>query len=130
MEHQDWTEVKWDKRARKGTHETKNEFLRREMKAGRVATVKKYTGSGMGNLEKKLDKADEDGKLSHKKLSVAISKRIAQRRAEKKMSQTELAMKINVNVNTIKEYEKPNSKIIPNARILDRIEKVLGTVRK
>jgi len=130
MEHQDWIEVKWDKRSKKGRSETKTEYMRREKKAGRMSTVKRYNGNGMTNLEKKLEKSDEEGKLSHKTLPRDICKRIAQRRNEKKMSQAELARQIHVPVNTVKEYEKPRSKVIPSAQILNRIEKVLGVVRR
>ena len=129
MEHQDWTEVKWDKRNKKGINESKKEFMNRELKAGRVTTVKRYSGNGMNNLEKKLKKADEEGKLSHKKVSLQVAKRISQKRLEKKMSQTELAKALNLPLNTIKEYEKSNSKIIPNANILNKIERILGRVR-
>jgi len=129
MEHQDWKEVKWDKRAKRSSSETKKEFMKRELRAGRASTVKRYNGNGMNNLEKKMDKADEEGNLRHKKISMSVAKRISQKRLEKKMSQVELAKALYLPVNTIKEYEKPNSKVIPSAKVLNKIEKILGRVR-
>lgn len=129
MSHQDWESVTWDKRGKKGLNESKKDFLKREAKNGRNIVEKRYKGSGMGKLEEKMNKAEEEGNLKHKKLSGSICKRIAQRRMEMKMSQVDLARKLNVQVNVIKEYEKPGSKVIPSARLLNKIEKILGRVR-
>ena len=76
-----------------------------------------------------MEKAESEGKLKHKKLSSSICKRIAQKRLEKKISQVELARLLNLQVNIIKEYEKPGSKVIPNARILNKIEKILRSFK-
>ena len=53
-----------------------------------------------------------------------MSKRIAQARCEKKLTQKELASMLSLPFKVIQEYE--SGKAIPNAIILNKIEKALG----
>lgn len=130
MEFQDWKEIKWDKTNVRKENESKKDFLKRQTAHGRSSIIKKHSGNGMTKLETKFNKADDEGKLKHKSVPRNVSKRISQKRQEKNMSQSDLAKKLNVQVNIIKEYEKHNSKIIPSANILNKIEKILGRVRE
>lgn len=135
--HQDWTEVKWDKRGTRQINETKAGFIKRETLSGRssgaVASFDKINKAGSNGLNDKVMSTrkleDEVETFKHKTLSASIAKRIAQKRCELKISQKELANKIFVPENIIKEYERIGSKVIPNPNILNKIEKVIGRVR-
>ena len=58
-----------------------------------------------------------------------MKKRIAQKRCLMKMTQRDLAIAISVPETLIRDYERLESKVIPNANILNKIEKVIGRVR-
>jgi ribosome-binding protein aMBF1 (putative translation factor) len=60
----------------------------------------------------------------HKTVSASMAKKIAQLRSDAKLTQKDLAFKLNVHANVIKDYE--NGTIIPNATVINKIEKVLG----
>lgn len=66
---------------------------------------------------------DEDG-VAPVKITCNLKKAIQQGRLSKKISQKDLAQKLNVNVNDIINYE--NGKAIPNNQFIARIEKVLN----
>merc|ERR1719413_99315 len=97
------------------------------MKAmGVVQTEKKYgAGSNASSLSannaRKIEESDE---LKHNKVDKNLSKAIQQARMAKKMTQKELATKINEKTQVIGEYE--NGKAIPNAQIIVKIERALG----
>jgi ribosome-binding protein aMBF1 (putative translation factor) len=58
-------------------------------------------------------------------MTVSIQNAIKQGRLNIKMSQRELAQKLNVDVNIVIDYE--NGKAIPNNAFISRIEKALNT---
>ena len=134
---QDWTEVKWDKRGVRQSTESKTDFIKRENMCGRrvsgVLSTEKVNKAGSNGLGDKVMSSrkleSETETFKHKTLDSAIAKRIAQKRCELKLSQKDLANKIFVPENVIKDYEKIGSKIIPNANILNKIEKIIGRVR-
>lgn len=134
---QDWTEVKWDKRGVKQVNESKNDFIKRENMNGRrisgVLSTEKVNKAGTNGLSDKVmstRKLESETEIfKHKTIEPSISKRIAQKRCEMKLSQKDLANKIFVPESVIKDYEKIGSKIIPNANILNKIERVIGRVR-
>ena len=132
---QDWTPVGWNKQGTKQTNETKKDFLKRESQAGRVissmnnTTCNKAGSNGLNDKVMSARKLEEEDTFKHKSVSLSISKRIAQKRCEMKLTQKELAMKLSLPESIIKDYEKPDGKVIPNPNILNKIEKILGRVR-
>ena len=100
---QDWTPVGWNKQGTKQKNETKKDFLKRESQAGRIIfsmnnTTRNKDGSNGLNDKvmstRKLEK--EEDTFKHKSVSLSISKRIAQKRCEMKLTQKELAMKLSL----------------------------------
>ena len=95
---QDWTPVGWNKQGTKQTNETKKDFLKRESQAGRVissmnnTTCNKAGSNGLNDKVMSARKLDEEeDTFKHKSVSLSISKRIAQKRCEMKLTQKELA---------------------------------------
>ena len=70
---------------------------------------------------RKLETTDE---LKHAKVDKSLSKAIMQARTAKKMTQKELATKINEKPQVIGEYE--SGKAIPNPQLISKIERALG----
>jgi putative transcription factor len=128
MEFQNWTEVKWDKRGERSKNQSKADYIKEQTRKNNVTSILK---SGSSNSNKvnvvtnfhKIDKEEETFILP--KVSMSVSKRIAQARCEKKLTQKELAFKLSLPVKIIQEYE--NGKAIPNPIILNKIESILGT---
>ncbi|CAN4107012.1 unnamed protein product [Withania somnifera] len=92
-----------------------------------VQTVKKFD-AGLNKKAatavnvRKLDEAAEPAALE--KVPVDLRQAIQKARIEKKMSQADLAKKINERTQVITEYE--NGKAVPNQLVLGKMEKVLG----
>jgi len=100
---------------------------RRTAGSGGVTVDQKYSAGG--NTQKKSDRNNlaldnETENLTHKKVSKNMGKVIAQGRQEKKMTQKELATKINEKPQVVQEYE--NGKAIPNSQVTNKIQKALG----
>ncbi|KAI3636513.1 hypothetical protein MIR68_002051 [Amoeboaphelidium protococcarum] len=70
----------------------------------------------------KLDRETEE--LTVKTVGMEVGKAIAQARADKGMTQKDLAVKINEKQQVIQEYE--NGKAVPNQQILAKMERNLG----
>lgn len=105
-----------------------NRDLDRLKAVGKVVTEKKFGSggnasahSGAGLNAKKLEETDE---LKHVKVDKDLSKAIMQARTAKKLSQKELATKINEKPQVVGEYE--SGKAIPNPQIIGKIERALG----
>lgn len=128
MEFQNWTDVKWDKRGERSKNQSNADYIKEQTRKNNVTSILK---SGSSNSNKvniltnlhKIDKEEETFILP--KVSMSISKRIAQARCEKKLTQKELALKLSLPVKIIQEYE--NGKAIPNPIILNKIENILKT---
>ncbi|KAL3784734.1 hypothetical protein ACHAW5_001601 [Stephanodiscus triporus] len=99
------------------------------MKAmGLVATERKF-GSGSNSSAHSgsavnARKIEESEDLKLKKVDVTLSKAIQQARMAKKMTQKDLATKINEKPQVVAEYE--NGKAVPNGQIIVKIERELG----
>ena len=106
MNHQDWNTVIFSKE-KKYTPEQ----------------IKAYEEKRKEKKEKK--KAEENEVKALPKVNFELKKAIMQSRLAKKMSQKDLATRLNVPVNTIAGYE--NGKIVPNNAFIVKIERVLGT---
>jgi putative transcription factor len=133
MSFQDWQPVSWDKRGEKRKNESKTEHLNRNIRTGNVATVAKQNinKAGSSGINEKVMSAkkleNEQDTFIHKKVSLSMSKRIAQARCAQKLSQKDLAFKLSLPVKIIQDYE--SGVAIPNHVITNKIEKVLGKIR-
>lgn len=106
MEHQDWTPVILSKN-RKYTEEENQ----------------KYEQKKQEKLEKK--KNEENEVKAPPKINFELKKAIMQARLAKKMSQKDVATKLNVTLSTIQGYE--NGKIVPNNQFIVKLERLFGT---
>lgn len=95
---------------------------------GNVLSVdKKYSSSNTksNNEGQRLTMVDRETDIVKlKKLDASVGKTISKVRTEKKLSQKDLATKINEKPQIINEYE--SGKAIPNQQILGKIERTLG----
>ena len=124
--YQDWEVKGWDKRGIRQTNETKEQFLYREKQKGRYVPAdvkKKSSNETMTMSVQKIEKAAEEGNLNLPKISLNLSKKIAQKRCELKMTQKDLAMALSLNKKDIELYE--NGKAIPVPFIMNKLEKIL-----
>lgn len=109
MNGQDWTPVVFHKR------------IPSEQAAPKAPVGKK------GKLVRELADATEAIKVAEK-ISLSLSKTIQQARAAKKMTQSELAKKVNVQSKTVADYEA--GRVVPDAGILSKLSRVLGVTLK
>ena len=123
---QDWNVVSWDKRFTKSNNETKADFLKRQVKNGRAveSVVKTKKDQNLVMSARKLEEKAEEGNLQLPKVDLSMSKRIAQARCAQKMSQKDLAMKLNVPHKIIQDYE--SQKAIPNPQFITKLERILN----
>ncbi|ODQ81274.1 hypothetical protein BABINDRAFT_160645 [Babjeviella inositovora NRRL Y-12698] len=94
---------------------------------GVVSVDKKYsTGNTKGDPEgQRLTKIDRENEVAPpKKVDQSVGKAIAQGRQEKKMTQKDLATKINEKPNVINDYEA--GRAVPNQQLLGKMERALG----
>ena len=127
--HQDWTPVVLKK------HVNPRKKITDYERANGVETIqtKKY-GSGKnnqnfqsGDISKVQREAIDNDGLTKKIATVdkKISKNIQQARQAQKLTQKQLAQQVNQPVSVIQEYE--NGKAIPNAGLINKLERVLKT---
>lgn len=96
---------------------------------GILSTEKKFGGGSNSSAHnagatinaRKIEESDE---LKINKVDKSLSKAIQQARMAKKLTQKELATKINEKPQVVGEYE--NGKAIPNAQIINKLERELG----
>lgn len=95
---------------------------------GMVLSVdKKYgsTNSKINNEGQRLTMVDRETDIvKPRKLDSAVGRAISRARAEKGMTQKDLATKINERTTVINDYEA--CKAVPNQQILGKLERVLG----
>jgi ribosome-binding protein aMBF1 (putative translation factor) len=126
--------VSWNKKGIRQTNESKKDFIKREEQAGRHVSkavnrtepINKSGSSGLYDLAmsaKKLENETET--FVHKTVSMAMAKKIAKLRIDAKLTQKDLAFKLNLHANVIRDYENGTS--IPKANIINKIENVLGS---
>ncbi|XP_071949077.1 endothelial differentiation-related factor 1 homolog isoform X2 [Antedon mediterranea] len=124
-----WDEVTYlRKKAPKSSHLKSSQAVNSAMRTGAaVETSKKFTASTnkqhvITKDTAKLDRETEE--LHHERVSLEVGKLISQGRIEKKMTQKELATKINEKPQVINDYEA--GRAIPNNQVLGKIERTLG----
>lgn len=92
-----------------------------------LGTEKKYgTSNVRGNPEgQRLTKLDNtDDIVAVKKIDVSVGKAIQQARQEKKLTQKDLATKVNEKPQVINDYEA--GRAVPNQQLLGKLERALG----
>eukprot|EP00033_Pygsuia_biforma_P000826 GCRY01000961.1.p1 GENE.GCRY01000961.1~~GCRY01000961.1.p1 ORF type:complete len:139 (+),score=18.97 GCRY01000961.1:141-557(+) len=126
MDFQDWNTITVSKD--QGSGPPQKDYTELKHNTGVNINPDRKFGSG-GNKQKamtknslKLDQETEE--LHHDRVDMSLSKRIQQARLDKKMTQKELAQKINEKPQVVNEYEA--GKAIPNPQILGKMERILG----
>ena len=123
-----WDKVTVLKKKKKTRSEaTSKKALHHAQRQGQaISTTKKYRSSqnyqGKQIHAKRID--DDHESTKHKTLPRAIQQAILQGRANKNMKRDELARRCHVKTSVIAEYETKSP--IPNQKLLQKIEKVLG----
>ena len=80
------------------------------------------TAATEGSHLARVDREDEPGRVAT--ISLDVSRAIQQGRQNKKLTQKELATKINERQNVISDFEAGKAK--PNQQVLGKLERVLG----
>lgn len=130
MSYQDTKTTVLRKNGPKGASKLSAHELAKQKAAGGVGTEKRYGGagnaqSGAAVYARKLDEAEipELPKVSHS-FKVALQKA----RVAKKMSQKDLAVKLNVKPSVIQDYE--SGKVVPDGALVSRMQRILGPLPK
>ncbi|GAB2289248.1 Multiprotein-bridging factor 1c [Dionaea muscipula] len=128
---QDWEPVVLHKSKPKQQDLRNPKAVNQALRAGaEVLTIKKFdagsnkksSATALATAVKKLDEVTEPAGFEH--VSVEVRQAIQKARIEKKMSQAELAKRINERPQVVQEYE--NGKAVPNQAVLAKMERVLG----
>jgi len=94
-----------------------------------VATDRKFTAGGnkahQGTDHQRIAKLDRENEVAPPaKIAPSVGRAIQDARLELKLSQKEVAQKVNEKPSVIQDYE--SSKAIPNPQILAKLERILG----
>jgi putative transcription factor len=119
----DWEPLSWDKRGEKKSGESNASHLNRSARAG-ITTTKTRPSKPIDEIISLKKIENEEETFKHAKVTLSLSRKIAQARNEKKLTQKDLANAICVPPKTIQEYE--SGKAIPNHLIINKMEKFLG----
>jgi len=106
-----------------GLRFNKNKII--DKRTGKYKIQKKYNGGkniNQGFDKKKLN--EDPDTMKHKTVSVNFGQALMKARASAKITQKELAQKMNVKISIIKKYE--SAKAIPNPRIISNLERHLN----
>ena len=116
MNFQDWNVVSWDKRGERSKNESKKDYINNQTRKNNTVSSLKTQSLNSNKIDipniKKIEK--EEDTFVIKTVSLNVSKRIAQKRCEQKLTQKELAFKLNLPEKIIKEYEA--GKAVPNRK--------------
>lgn len=135
-----WDSVSWNKTGQKQKGVSKSQQMNRALRTGAVQVEKKQTmgANRQGGTHLNTLHLDEDHEnLKHASVTMELRKVIMQERGKAKMTQKDLATRINVKPQIIQEYE--SGKAIPNPMMLQKMERaikqsnpefVLGTFTK
>ncbi|KAH9330896.1 hypothetical protein KI387_003004, partial [Taxus chinensis] len=126
---QDWAPVVLHKRPQKSSEARDPKAVNAAIRAGaQVETVKKVDGGQNKKTQqpvvnaRKLDEETEPAALN--KVSTDVRQAIQKARLEQKLSQADLAKRINERPQVVQEYE--SGKAVPNQAILAKMERALG----
>ena len=118
MEHQDWKEVVF--RARGGVS------LPKEQQQQSAATQSTTSSKPAWKIEQQVDATGGGKPLTH--VSPEDARMVVAGRVAKKLTQKELATRLNVQLKDIQEVE--SGKAVENRALLSRIRKFLGVARQ
>ncbi|KAF8894426.1 MBF1-domain-containing protein [Infundibulicybe gibba] len=130
------TEVDWDSKTVIGFRKQAPKVTKKDsdLNAARrsgavVATDKKIAGGGnkahQGTDHQRIAKLDRENEVAPpSKIAPSVGRAIQSARLELKLSQKDVAQKINEKPSILQDYE--SSKAIPNPQILGKLERVLG----
>ncbi|GJP41678.1 hypothetical protein CLOM_g1319 [Closterium sp. NIES-68] len=128
---QDWDPVVIHKRPQKAADTKDPKLVNAARRQGAaIESVKKYdagtnkSGSAVNPAMHSRKLAEETDVLAHEKVSVDVKTAIQKARLDAKLTQAQLAQKINEKPQVVQEYEC--GKAIPNPQILGKMERVLG----
>lgn len=114
MSHQDWNPVVFKKHIPKTVKEAKG------------MTTQQHSNKKNINYENTINMRKlENEEVEIKKIDLNLSKLIQKARVNNKLSQKDLADKLNLKSNIIQGYE--SGKVIPNKTLLYKMGKVLNT---
>ncbi|KAF7322661.1 MBF1-domain-containing protein [Mycena chlorophos] len=129
-------EVDWDSKTVIGQKRTVAKVTKKEgdLNAARragavVGTDKKVAGGGnkahQGTDHQRIAKLDRDNEVAPPaKVAPSVGRAMQDARMELKLSQKDVAAKINEKPSVLQDYE--SGKAIPNPQILGKLERVLG----
>jgi putative transcription factor len=131
MDQQDWTPVTITKTAKqKAAGLSSAHAVAQAKMSGAVSTERRFGAaenksahSAVGANLKKLEDSTEEFK--HATVSSTLKTAIVQARMAKKLTQADLARLINERPQIIQQYE--SGQAIPNAQILSKLDRALGT---
>lgn len=119
----DWVPVTWDKRGEKVTGESEKMRLNKAIRSGMVTTSLRSSKTIDEIIaRKKIENEEETFKYTT--VSKTMSKKIAQARNEKKITQKDFANFLCIPQKMVQEYE--SGKAIPNHLVINKMEKFLG----
>ncbi|GJY79038.1 multiprotein-bridging factor 1c [Tanacetum coccineum] len=123
---QDWEPVVLHKSKPKSQTLRDSKSINQALRAGaQVETIKKHDGGtnkkgpGTAVYARKLDEAEEPAAIE--RVGAEVRQMIQKARIENKMSQAELAKRINERPQVVQEYE--NGKAVPNQGVLAKMER-------
>ena len=127
---QDWEVVsasKYKKRTPAKDQNTEQNVNQARQQGLEVETEKKFNAAtnknhGQPSNARKLEEETEE--LHHDRVSLTLAQAIQKARNAQKLTQKELATKINEKPSVINEYE--SGKAIPNNEVLGKLERALG----
>jgi len=102
MDHQDW-----------------DTYYITPKKTSEEQNKKQYTKS----KEKKMSEAEDEGKLSHKKMDINFGKALQKYRSSQNMTQKDIAQKLNIPVKDINEIE--SGKMKHNGQLMGKIKRLM-----
>jgi putative transcription factor len=107
---QDWGQVKWTKQQNKKTLVASG---------GAVETTKRTKNM---DAMHKLENSEE---TAHKTVSFEMKRKIQKARMEKKMTQKQLALALQVKPQIVNDYE--TGRAIPDSNLINKMQRILGT---
>ncbi|KAF5825868.1 DNA binding helix-turn helix protein [Dunaliella salina] len=131
MTTQDWNPVIIRKKPPSKTDLEDPKVLQAALREGKVEAIKKIhqsTPSSQPVNVRKIEKQDEEGNFKHERISEHLKKTIIKLFNNAKLTQAQLAQKINEKPQIIQEYE--NGKAIPSSQILNKLSRVFGVQLK
>jgi ribosome-binding protein aMBF1 (putative translation factor) len=103
MEHQDWNTVYVTPKKNQGTGDKKKQYVK--------------------SKEQKMNDAEEEGKLTHKKMDIEFGKTLQKYRLSQNMTQKDIAQKLNIPVKDINEIE--SGKMKHNGQLMGKIKRLM-----